>query len=83
MLDEEMRDVTTINTHRDLFRYKWLPFGVSSALGIFSSLIDNLVQDIPCVCAYLDDILVTGTLEAHHLETLDRVLLALRKLALH
>nr|VZI18723.1 unnamed protein product [Spirometra erinaceieuropaei] len=74
VLDTESRDATTINTHRGLFRYKRLPFGVSSAPGLFQCLIDNLVKDIPHVCAYLDDILVTGPSERSHLETLNIVL---------
>ncbi|BHF62060.1 hypothetical protein SprV_0100504100 [Sparganum proliferum] len=74
VLNTESRDATTINTHRGLFRYKRLPFGVSSAPGLFQCLIDNLVKDIPHVCAYLDDILVTGPSEHSHLETLNIVL---------
>ncbi|BHF83536.1 hypothetical protein SprV_0902667900 [Sparganum proliferum] len=74
VLDTESRDPTTINTHRGLFRYRRLPSGVSSALGLFQCLIDNLVKDIPHVCAYLDDILVTGPSEHSHLETLKIVL---------
>lgn len=34
-LDEESRKFTTINTHKGLFQYNRLPFGVSSAPGIF------------------------------------------------
>lgn len=65
----------TINTHRGLFRYKKLPFGVTSVPGIY--LIDNLVKDIPHICAYLDDILLTGTYEAVHFQILSRVLTCL------
>ncbi len=73
------REVTTINTHRGLFRYKRLSFGVSSAPGIFQCIIDNPVKDIPHVCAYLDDILITGRSEEEHLEILQRVLARLAK----
>lgn len=79
VLDPDSRDATTINTHRGLFRYKRLPFGVSSAPGLFQSLIDNLVKGIPNVCVYMDDILLTGTSVTNHLETLDRVLTRLEE----
>ena len=35
---------------------------------------DNVLSDIPYVCVYLDDILVTGKTEAEHLHNLNKVL---------
>ncbi len=35
---------------------------------------DTILQGIPCTICYIDDILVTGTSEAEHLDTLDEVL---------
>ena len=35
---------------------------------------ENLLQGIPCVSIYLDDILITGPTETEHLATLDKVL---------
>ena len=35
---------------------------------------ENLLQGIPHVSIYLDDILLTGNTEAEHLATLDKVL---------
>ena len=34
-LDKKSRDLVTINTHRGLYRYTQLPFGVASAPSIF------------------------------------------------
>lgn len=73
-LDEESREYVTINTHKGLFKYKRLPFGVSSAPSIFQRVMENLLQGIPGVCIYIDDILVTGTSEQEHLATLAQVL---------
>ena len=51
-----------------------MSFGVAAAPSIFQRTIETLLQGIPHVSIYLDDILVTGTSEAEHLETLDQVL---------
>ena len=41
-LDEESKQYTVINTHRGLFRFNRLPFGISSAPGIFQRTMDSL-----------------------------------------
>ena len=56
-LAEESRKYVVINTHRGLFRYNRMPFGVSSAPGVFQRVMENLLKDIPKVVVYLDDIL--------------------------
>ena len=73
-LDEQSKEYTTINTHKGLYCYNRLPFGVASAPSIFQRTMENLLQGINHVCVYLDDILVTGTTEQEHLENLDAVL---------
>ena len=73
-LDEESKEYTTINTHRGLFCYNRLPFGVSSAPSIFQRIIENILQGLKHVCVYLDDILITGATEEEHLQNLDTVL---------
>ena len=57
-LDEMSRHVVTINTHRGLFRYNCLPFGVASAPAVFQRAMDTILQGIPNVICYIDDILV-------------------------
>ena len=74
LLDEPSRKLVVINTLKGLFEYNRLPFGIASAPGIFQRVIDSLLQGIPGVVAYLDDILVTGTSDTEHLESLKEVL---------
>ncbi|XP_062374782.1 uncharacterized protein K02A2.6-like [Sardina pilchardus] len=74
LLDEESKQYVTINTHKGLFKYNRLVFGVASSPAIFQRTMDNLFQNIPCVAVYLDDILVTGKTEVEHLQNLDQVL---------
>ena len=73
-LDEQSRQYVTISTHKGLFRYNRLPFGVASAPSIFQRTMENLLQGISGVCVYIDDILITGRTDEEHLEHLDEVL---------
>ena len=74
-LDVESRRYVTINTHKGLFEYKRLPFGVASAPSIFQRIMEKcLLQGINGVCVYLDDILITGATETEHLNNLAQVL---------
>ena len=68
------RKFLTINTHRGLYRYTRLPFGVASAPSLFRKTMDTILQGLDGVICYLDDILVTSQTEAEHLETLKKVL---------
>ena len=82
LLEEESQKYVVINTQRGLFRYKRLPFGIASAPGIFQRVMDCLLQDIPGVVVYIDDVLVTGPSEEAHVATLDEVLRRMREAGL-
>ena len=73
-LDEASQELLTVNTHRGLYKYKRLPYGVASSPGIFQRAMDTLLQGIPGVCTYLDDILVTGVNDEAHKKSLTAVL---------
>ena len=73
-IDEESRKFTTINTHKGLYQYNRLPFGISSAPGIFQRAMENLLQGIPHVIVRIDDILVSGKDDTDHLNNLKAVL---------
>ena len=73
LLEDVSRDLVTINTQKGLFRYTWLPFGVSSAPGIFQRAMEEVLQGIPNVVVYLDDILAASTSE-EHVKLLDAIL---------
>lgn len=73
-LEEETKKLLTINTHKGLYCYHRLPFGVSAAPSIFQRTMENILQGISQVCVYIDDILVTGDSEENHLKTLEEVL---------
>ena len=78
-LDKDSQLVTTINTHKGLYCYNRLSFGIASAPAIFQRAIEAILQGIPHVCVYLDDILVTGVNSDDHLQTLEAVLTKLEE----
>ena len=73
-LDEDSKKYVTISTHKGLFQYNRLPFGVSSAPSLFQRTMEGIVGNIPNILVYFDDILVAGSSEDEHLHTLETVL---------
>ena len=71
---EDTKKLTTINTHKGLFQYTRLLFGVASAPALFQRTMDSILQGLPHICVYIDDILITGPTDEDHLKTLDEVL---------
>ena len=49
-------------------------FGMASAPAIFQHTMENILQGIPDVLVYLDNIMVAGSSEAEHMQLLERVL---------
>ena len=43
-IDEKSQELTVINTHKGLFKYKHLPFGISTAPSIFQRVVDTVLQ---------------------------------------
>ena len=82
VLDEESREYVVINTHRGPFRYNRLPFGVSSAPGIFQRVMESVLRGIPGVVVYLDDILITSPTDDEHIATLAVVMARLEEAGL-
>lgn len=78
-LDPLSKQYVTINTHRGLFQYNRLPFGVVSARAIFQRHMETLLQGLDGVSVYLDDILVSGRSLEEHLTRLAGVLDRLEK----
>ena len=73
-LDEKSRVYTTINTHRGLFQYTRLCFGINAAASIFQRHNETLLKGINRVLVFSDDILISGCTKTEFLNTLKKVL---------
>ena len=79
LIHPEHRYLTTINTHKGLYEFTRLAFGISSAPAIFQRVMENLFKGIPGVCCYQDDILIMGNTTAEHLKSLESVFKVIAK----
>ncbi|XP_064469808.1 uncharacterized protein K02A2.6-like [Ornithodoros turicata] len=78
-LDDEAQKVLVINTHKGLFRFTRMPFGIASAPAVFQRIMEQVTAGIPSVACYLDDIIVTGKSDDEHLDNLQQVFSRLRE----
>ena len=77
--EDRLKELLTINTHRGLYCYNRLLYGISSAPAIWQRPIDQILQGIPGVQCILDDVVITGQSESAHLENLKCVLARLEQ----
>ena len=57
---ESSRELLTINTHKGLFRFLRVPFGLADAPASFQEQIDKILHGLENTAGYMDDIIVTG-----------------------
>ncbi|XP_049267408.1 uncharacterized protein LOC119376595 [Rhipicephalus sanguineus] len=57
-LDAEARKTTVLNTHRGLYCYNRLAFGIASAPALFQRRMESILLGMPNVQVYLDNIIV-------------------------
>ncbi|XP_055714357.1 uncharacterized protein K02A2.6-like [Phlebotomus papatasi] len=72
-VDEDSSKLLTIHTPRGLYRFNRLPPGIRSAPGIFQGIVERMLQGIPDVVSYFDDICVASATPEEHFSTLKRV----------
>ncbi|XP_041039470.1 sodium bicarbonate cotransporter 3-like isoform X3 [Carcharodon carcharias] len=81
-VDEKSQEYITITTHKGLYRYCRLPFGITPAPILFQRAMDQILSGLPGVQCYLDDILVMGRTDEDHLKNLDATLQSLEEYGL-
>uniref|UniRef100_A0A3B3RYT1 Gypsy retrotransposon integrase-like protein 1 n=1 Tax=Paramormyrops kingsleyae TaxID=1676925 RepID=A0A3B3RYT1_9TELE len=77
-LHEDSRDLTAFITHKGLFRFKRVPYGLASAPAAFQKMIAIILDGLQNVANYLDDIIVWGRTVQEHDLALQNVLQRLR-----
>lgn len=79
-LNRRSRKYTAFSSDRGHYQYKRLPFGLNIAPNSFQRMMAIAMTGLPPdVCfLYLDDIIVIGCSEGHHLQNLEKVLAQLR-----
>lgn len=82
LLESESCWCVKVNTHKDIYQYKRLPFGLALAPAIFQEIMEKLLQGIQGVVVYIDDIVVMGKTDDEHLEHLGKVLIRLQQAGL-
>ena len=73
-VDEASKSLLTINTHKGLFRFNRLPFGIASAPAIWQRAMDQILANIPKTQCILDDMIIKGATDEEHLQNLSLVL---------
>ncbi|XP_044760857.1 uncharacterized protein LOC123318303 [Coccinella septempunctata] len=69
-LDEISKELTTIVTHKGLYRYNRLTYGIASAPAKFQKIMESLFTGLEGVVVFLNDVLITGKDDNEHLERL-------------
>ena len=80
-LDDDAKKYLVINTHKGLYRFNRLPYGIASAPAIFQQSIEQVLPKLPKVVCHMDNILITGRTDEEHLQNLMSVLKALDNMA--
>ncbi|CAH8430770.1 unnamed protein product [Dicrocoelium dendriticum] len=73
-VDDASKELLAINTHRGLYQFNRLPFGVKSAPAIFQQIMDTMLAGLSGVAAYLDDIIIKASTFRELTERLEAVL---------
>jgi hypothetical protein len=74
LLDKESSYMCTFSTPYGRYRYLRLPFRISPTPEVFHPIVADVIQDMPGVMHFVDDVLVWGKTKEEHDERLKEVL---------
>ena len=72
-VEEESSKLLCINTHRGLYKFERMAFGIKVAPAIFQQIMDNLLNGFDFAVAYLDDILIKSQNVEEHKQHVHKV----------
>ena len=72
--------LTAFRTHKGMFQFNVMPFGLKNAPSTFQAMIDSVLGELlgVCVVAYLDDLLIYSENEEDHADHIRAVAQKLR-----
>ncbi len=73
-LSADTQKYMVINTHKGLYKFTRLQYGINTAVGVFQRAMENVIGNIPRVAVYIDDVVISSTSEEEHQATLELVL---------
>lgn len=78
-LDDQSADLCTFITPFGRYRFKVLPFGLSTAPEVFQMAMDKIFEDFPDINPYFDDVILHSTSMKDHYDKLKTVLQIARR----
>lgn len=82
-LDSHSSKICTIATPFGRFRYKTMPYGISSAPEVYQKIINQIFEGLDGVVPYMDDVLIYGRSQEEHNKRLEIALSRAKKFNLH
>ncbi|KAM7300391.1 uncharacterized protein ISCGN_020955 [Ixodes scapularis] len=70
-MHEEAKPMTAFSSRLGLYQFRVMPFGIKTAPAIFTRLMRKVVQGLPKVYHYFDDVLIATENWEEHLEALE------------
>ena len=78
-VEENSSKQLCINTHRGLYKFDRLVFGIKVAPAIFQQVMDTMLGGFDFTFAYLDDIVISSKTKELHREHLNKVFAQIRE----
>ena len=78
-VEENSSKLLCINTHRWLYKFDRLVFGIKVAPAIFQRVMDTMLRGFDFTFAYLDDIVISSKTKELHREHLNKVFAQIRE----
>jgi len=75
----EDRELLTVSTCKGLYKVNRMMYGIAPGPTIWQREIEKILQGIPGVAIFFDDIVITGSTDEEHLSRLEEVLSKLHK----
>ena len=77
-VDEDSKDITIFTSHKGMFKFNVLPFGIQAGSQVFCRLMRKLLAGSRNIENYIDDVLAYNKTWEDHLETIEDFFLRIR-----